>query len=113
MLDEIRANETVNINDDTMKKLKADFPSCFTSEGKFDLLKFKELLSDSIDITNEGYELNFLGKSYVTGVLMQGGKSVIGGQFRGATVADLVNLNKDGYERYINHALDVIKYRRK
>ena len=64
MLDEIRANETVNINDDTMKKLKADFPSCFTSEGKFDLLKFKELLSDSIDITNEGYELNFLGKSY-------------------------------------------------
>ena len=48
-----------------------------------------------------------------TGVLMQGGKSVIGGQFRGVTVADLVNLNKDGYERYINHALDVIKYRRK
>lgn len=48
-----------------------------------------------------------------TGVLIQGGKSVIGGQFRGVTVADLVNLNKDGYERYINHALDVIKYRRK
>lgn len=64
MLDEIRANEAVNISDDTMKKLRADFPSCFTNEGKFDLLKFKELLSDNIDITNEGYELNFLGKSY-------------------------------------------------
>ena len=47
-----------------MKKLRADFPSCFTNEGKFDWLKFKELLSDNIDITNEGYELNFLGKSY-------------------------------------------------
>ena len=64
MLDEIRANEAVNISDDTMNKLRADFPSCFTNEGKFDLLKFKELLSDNIDITNEGYELNFLGKSY-------------------------------------------------
>ena len=60
MLDEIRANEAVNISDDTMNKLRADFPSCFTNEGKFDLLKFKELLSDNIDITNEGYELNFL-----------------------------------------------------
>ena len=64
MLDEIRANEAVNISDDTMKKLRADFPSCFTNEGKFDWLKFKELLSDNIDITNEGSELNFLGKSY-------------------------------------------------
>lgn len=64
MLDEIRANEAVNISDDTMNKLRADFPSCFTNEGKFDLLKFKELLTDNIDITNEGYELNFLGKSY-------------------------------------------------
>ena len=64
MLVEIRANEVVNISDDTMKKLRADFPSCFTNEGKFDWLKFKELLSDNIDITNEGYELNFLGKSY-------------------------------------------------
>lgn len=64
MLDEIRANEAVNISDDTINKLRADFPSCFTNEGKFDLLKFKELLTDNIDITNEGYELNFLGKSY-------------------------------------------------
>ena len=54
MLDEIRANEAVNISDDTINKLRADFPSCFTNEGKFDLLKFKELLSDNIDITNEG-----------------------------------------------------------
>ena len=64
MLDEIRANEAVNISDNTINKLRADFPSCFTNEGKFDWLKFKELLSDNIDITNEGYELNFLGKSY-------------------------------------------------
>lgn len=64
MLDEIHINENINANDNTMKILKENFPSCFTNEGKFDLVKFKELLSDKVDITNEGYELNFLGKSY-------------------------------------------------
>lgn len=64
MLDEIRANENINVNDSVMKILKENFPSCFTNEGKFDLIKFKELLSDRVDVTNEGYELNFLGKSY-------------------------------------------------
>ena len=64
MLDEIRANEAVNISDNTINKLRADFPSCFTNEGKFDWLKFKDLLSDNIDITNAGDEFKFLGKSY-------------------------------------------------
>lgn len=64
MLDEIRTNENINVNDSTMKILRENFPSCFTNEGKFDLTKFKELLSDKVDVTDEGYELNFLGKSY-------------------------------------------------
>lgn len=64
MLDEIKANENKSANEDTMNILKSNFPSCFTNEGKFDLLRFKQLLADNIDITNEGYELNFLGKSY-------------------------------------------------
>ena len=28
------------------------------------MIKFKKLISEKVDITNEGYELNFLGKSY-------------------------------------------------
>lgn len=64
MLDEIRTNEYKNVSDNTIDVLQNNFPSCFTKEGKFDLLKFKKLLSDKIDTTNEGYELNFLGKSY-------------------------------------------------
>lgn len=64
MLDEIRANENKNVNDRVMKVLKENFPSCFTNEGKFDLPKFNEFISDKVDITKEGYELNFLGKSY-------------------------------------------------
>lgn len=64
MLDEIRANENANADDKTLQILRTNFPSCFTNEGKFDLEKFKKLLSEEVDITNEGYELNFLGKSY-------------------------------------------------
>ena len=44
--------------------LHADFPQCFTNEGKFDLEKFKTLLQDNVDLTEEGYGLNFLGKNY-------------------------------------------------
>lgn len=64
MMEEIKKNEGIKINDNTVKILNENFPSCFTNEGKFDLIRFKELLSDKVDITNEGYALNFLGKSY-------------------------------------------------
>lgn len=57
-------NENVQATDRVMAKLHADFPQCFTNEGKFDLEKFKSLLNDKIDITEEGYDLNFLGKNY-------------------------------------------------
>ncbi|HBN04794.1 MAG TPA: restriction endonuclease subunit M, partial [Bacteroidales bacterium] len=37
---------------------------CFNKEGNFDLDKFKELIKTDVDITHEGYDLNFLGKNY-------------------------------------------------
>ena len=57
-------NENALPSDRVMEKLHADFPQCFTNEGKFDLEKFKSLLNDKVDVTEEGYDLNFLGKNY-------------------------------------------------
>lgn len=57
-------NEGVRPSDRMTEKLHVDFPQCFTNEGKFDLEKFKTLLQDNVDLTEEGYGLNFLGKNY-------------------------------------------------
>lgn len=57
-------NEGARPSDRMTEKLHADFPQCFTNEGKFDLEKFKTLLQDNVDLAEEGYGLNFLGKNY-------------------------------------------------
>ena len=57
-------NETVQPNDRIMAKLHADFPQCFNKEGQFDLERFQQLIQNEVDVTREGYELNFLGKNY-------------------------------------------------
>ena len=44
--------------------IKEHFPACFNSDGIFDIERFKEYLSDNVSVTNEGYELRFLGKNY-------------------------------------------------
>lgn len=60
----IQSNETVTPNAQTLKVLHTHFPQCFDKEGKFDIDKFKDLIKNDIDITHEGYDLNFLGKNY-------------------------------------------------
>lgn len=62
--DIIAANETVHPNDKEIAVLKKHFPSCFKSDGSFDIDRFSEFLKDKIDVVHEGYELKFLGKSY-------------------------------------------------
>lgn len=62
--DIIRENKSILPNNKEIRILKEHFPSCFDSEGKFDLERFKETLGDNIDIKNDGYELKFLGKNY-------------------------------------------------
>jgi len=65
MIKDIMAqNETVQPNDKIMAKLHADFPQCFNKEGQFDMEKFQQLVQTEVDVTHEGYELNFLGKNY-------------------------------------------------
>lgn len=45
--------------------LKKYFPTCFKNDGSFDLYSFKQYLKDeNLVISNEGYELKFLGKDY-------------------------------------------------
>jgi len=62
--DIINANERVVPNGKEMDILRNYFPSCFKPDGSFDMERFSEYLKDKVDISHEGYELKFLGKSY-------------------------------------------------
>lgn len=62
--DILTANEEVLPNSRERAVLKENFPSCFHEDGSFDIERFKEFLSDKVAVTNEGYELKFLGKNY-------------------------------------------------
>lgn len=65
MIKDIKAqNENTRPNDGLLRKLHTNFPQCFTKEGKFDLERFQQLIENEVDVTKEGYELNFLGKNY-------------------------------------------------
>lgn len=65
MLKDILAvNETVTLNQKELRVLRENFPSCFHSDGLFDLTRFCEFLKGKVNVTKEGYELKFLGKNY-------------------------------------------------
>ena len=58
------ANEAVKPNTKEMAILHKYFAQCFNKEGQFDIEKFELLIKEEVEITKEGYDLNFLGKSY-------------------------------------------------
>ena len=61
----LKDNEEKKPNSRDMEKLKRDFPQFFSKDGVFKLDMFKDFLrEEEIDISKEGYELKFLGKSY-------------------------------------------------
>lgn len=62
--DIIDANNSVTPGVKEMAILKEHFPACFHADGSFDIERFKEYLKDKVDVTDEGYELRFLGKDY-------------------------------------------------
>lgn len=64
--DIIKNNASVTGNERMIKLLHRDFPQCFTSDGKFDFDVFQNLVAESVPTANEGYSLQFLGKSYAT-----------------------------------------------
>ena len=63
--EQLENNENVKPNTKLLNQLKENFPDFFDKDNNFMIDKFKNTLkSDEINITKEGYELNFLGKSY-------------------------------------------------
>ena len=62
--DIVSSNDSVTPNIKEIEILKANFPSCFRADGSFDIARFKEFLGDKINVSQEGYELRFLGKNY-------------------------------------------------
>ena len=54
----------VKPNSKKLEALKEYFAGCFTAEGAFDIERFKDMMKDEVDISNEGYSLDFLGKDY-------------------------------------------------
>lgn len=57
-------NDKIKTYDRDITILRENFPSCFNSDGSFDIEKLASRLKDKINIVEEGYELKFLGKSY-------------------------------------------------
>lgn len=62
--DIIDRNVEIKPNSKKLEALREYFAGCFTSEGTFDIERFKDMMKDEVDISNEGYSLDFLGKDY-------------------------------------------------
>ena len=57
-------NNSVTPGAHELEVLREYFPACFKEDGSFDIVRFQEYLKDKVDVTDEGYELRFLGKNY-------------------------------------------------
>ncbi len=62
--DIIDKNNSVTPGSNELEILREHFPACFKEDGSFDIVRFQEYLKDKVEITDEGYELRFLGKNY-------------------------------------------------
>ena len=60
----IEKNTEVKSNSKKLAALREYFAGCFTADGAFDIERFKDMMKDEVDISNEGYSLDFLGKDY-------------------------------------------------
>lgn len=62
--DIIAKNNSVTPGSNEFEILREHFPACFKEDGSFDIVRFQEYLKDKVEVTDEGYELRFLGKNY-------------------------------------------------
>lgn len=60
----INRNESAQAGQRELEVLKSYFPQCFTGEGEFDIEKFKAVLPNGLNVTEETSGFNFLGKNY-------------------------------------------------
>ena len=108
MIKDIREkNENVKPNSREIEVLKNNFPACFDKEGNFDIDKFKNTISASVDITEENYGLNFLGKNYAKLISALDTETVIEPDKKHNELAG----NKESKNLYITgDNLDVLKH---
>lgn len=108
MIKDIREkNENVKPNSREIEVLKNNFPACFDKDGNFDIDKFKSTISTSVDITEENYGLNFLGKNYAKLISALDTETVIEPDKKYNKLAG----NKDSQNLYITgDNLDVLKH---
>ncbi len=52
-------NNEVKPNSRKLEALKAYFAGCFTAEGAFDIERFKDVMKDEVDISNDWKEQIF------------------------------------------------------
>jgi len=62
--DIIDRNVEIKPNSKKLEALREYFAGCFTANGAFDMERFKDMMKDEVNISNEGYSLDFLGKDY-------------------------------------------------
>ncbi|HHX0000076.1 TPA: hypothetical protein ACU1UG_002619 [Staphylococcus aureus] len=61
----LQENKNMKPNSLEMEKLKEVLPQYFNNKGEFEIDKFKDFLKlEEIDLSKEGYGLEFLGQSY-------------------------------------------------
>ncbi len=105
--DIINKNESVIPNGDKLALLKENFPSCFRADGTFDLANFSDFLKDKINVTKEGYGLNFLGKDYAKMLASLDTATIIQPDLAHSSKAE----NKDSENIYISgDNLDALKH---
>lgn len=71
-------NNVTGPNTREIDKLKRDFPQYFDADGKFMIDRFNDFITtNNVEITKEGFELKFLGKSYAKLLTSLNTKTVI------------------------------------
>lgn len=60
----IAVNSGIAAGAKELEILRENFPACFHADGTFDVERLREYLKGKVEVTDEGYELRFLGKNY-------------------------------------------------
>jgi adenine specific DNA methylase Mod len=103
----IENNAEVKPNSKKLEALREYFAGCFTAEGAFDIERFKDMMKDEVNISNEGYSLDFLGKDYANLIASIDTTTVIEPDLEHNAKPD----NKDSENIYISgDNLDALKH---
>ena len=101
-------NETVRPNDFELERLRAALPEYFDSNGAFMIDRLQDALrAGDVNLTKEGYELKFLGKSYAKYLTSTETETVVVPDLKHNSEPD----NKDSKNIYIvGDNLDALKH---